>query len=363
VLAGLIRGVCLAGEEKDDRTLRIVHEAGEPLAVAQYQRRSLVGREAPREADDEDIGPFGIDGARDVPELRGRQRLARVFALEPFEHEREHLRFHRLSGGPVTIGRSRLERAPEFRIREVLAPLVIEGRVEEFGPGLMQEGRYVHAVRHEADRILFRMNLRPLIRAEPRGHRAVNAAHAIDAACAVQREACHVEEAGRRRRSAELEEALERKAELADEVAEVRDDLIVSESVVPCGDGCMGGEDALRAHHLERGAERQSAVQVLAQQLEDEEGSVAFVQVPHGRRKSERAQGARAAEAEDHLLTDARGLVSAVKAMGDVAVGRRVLRAVRVEQENRDPPDLRPPEASHDVAIRDAHRDLEPLAA
>ena len=56
---------------------------------------------------------------------------------------------------------------------------------------------------------------------------------------------------------AELEKALDRHAELADEIAEVRDDEIVVEGVVPGGDRRVRREDAVGGHRFQRRVERQ----------------------------------------------------------------------------------------------------------
>ena len=136
----------------------------------------------------------------------------------------------------------------------------------------------------------------------------------------------------------------------------------MAEGVVAGGDRRVRGEHAAGGDRFERRVERQTARQVLAQQLEDQERRVPFVQMPHGRLQAERAQRAHAADAEDHLLADARRFIAAVEAVRDVAIRRRVLRAVGVEQIHRHAADLRLPDARDHVAPGDAHADREPLA-
>src|SRR5437879_10652354 len=97
----------------------------------------------------------------------------------------------------------------------------------------------------------------------------------------------------------------------------------------------MRGEYAVRRHRFKRRVERQPLCQMLAQQLEDEERGVAFVEMPHGGLHSEGAQRARAADAEDHLLADPGGFVSTVQAVRDIPVRGRDLWALRVEDVDR----------------------------
>ena len=59
---------------------------------------------------------------------------------------------------------------------------------------------------------------------------------------------------------------------------------------------------------------------MLAQQLENEERGVPFIQVEHAGLDPEGALGAHAADAEDHFLANAGGLVTAIEAVCDVAI-------------------------------------------
>ena len=94
-----------------------------------------------------------------------------------------------------------------------------------------------------------------------------------------------------------------------------------------------------------------SAVRLLqlADPLDALEAGVALVGVEHlGLRPvGEPAPGARglhAADAQQHLLAEAVVLVAAVEPVGDAALGGRVLLDVAVEQQQRHPADLRPPD-------------------
>ena len=159
----------------------------------------------------------------------------------------------------------------------------------------------------------------------------------------------------------QLEKALHRDAELAYEALEMLRDELEPEGVVTGGHRRVGREHAGRRHRFQRGIERQAVAEVLAQQLEDQERGVAFVQVPYGRLHAQGAQRAHAADAENHLLAHARGVIAAVEPMGDVAIGRGVVRAVGVEQVHRHAPHLRAPHARAHVATRRCARAPSPI--
>ena len=127
-----------------------------------------------------------------------------------------------------------------------------------------------------------------------------------------------------------------------------------------CGHGGVGGEDAVGGDRFQGRAEGQAVAEVLAQQFQDEEGRVSFVEVPHRRLDAERAQRPHAADAENHFLPHARGFIAAVEAMGNVAIRGLVLAAVGVEQVHRNAaPRL------HERATPHGRRcaDRDPLAA
>ncbi len=353
----------LAGEQENDRTLRIVDEARQARAIPQQQRRALVGREATRKADRQDVRPQGIEKAGDVAKLCRAHALARVFALQALADAGEHARFHRLRRRPEAVLRHGLERAPECDVAETIAPAGAELRIEEVHPRLVQEGGHVHAVGHEADGILLGPDLRPLVGAQAGRDDTVDAADTIDVPCAVQGQPGHVEQAGRRRSTRKFEEALDGDAELADEIAEVPEDEIVPESIVARGYGRMRREHAGCGDGLERAFERKSEPQMLTQQLQDQERCVTFVEVPDRGLQTQCAQRAGAAEAEDHLLPYAGGLIATVEAVRDVTIGRSVFRSVGVEQVDGHATDLRLPQARDDVTAGYADGDFYPLAA
>ena len=86
----------------------------------------------------------------------------------------------------------------------------------------------------------------------------------------------------------------------------------------------------------------------LAQPLELEERRVALVHVEDRRRQAEAAQDAHAADAEHELLAQPVPAVAAVERVRDVAGPVGVALDLRVEEVERDAPDLRVPDADPD---------------
>ena len=118
---------------------------------------------------------------------------------------------------------------------------------------------------------------------------------------------------------------------------EVRGEVLLEEvrmeEVEPGGDGGVGREDVTADHAL--AGRFQVAAELLAellQALQGEKCGVPFVHVADRRLDSQRFERAHAADAEDDLLTDAHGLVAAVKGVGDVLVGGFVFEDVAVEE-------------------------------
>ena len=104
-------------------------------------------------------------------------------------------------------------------------------------------------------------------------------------------------------------------------------------------------EDRARAHDLQRVLG--IAARVLDQAphaLDAEEAGVALVHVEHRGLDAARGERLDAADAEQDLLAQAVLAVAAVEAVGDGALGRRVLGHVRVEQQQRHAADVDAPE-------------------
>ena len=78
---------------------------------------------------------------------------------------------------------------------------------------------------------------------------------------------------------------------------------------------------------------------------------MALVEVHDAGLDPERLERAHAADAEQHVLRQAHVLVGDVQARGDPARGLRVLRALGVEQEERDAADVHAPDLRGDLEV------------
>ena len=127
----------------------------------------------------------------------------------------------------------------------------------------------------------------------------------------------------------------------------------------------MGGEHRARPRRLQRLVEAEAVVlDQLANAFDAEEAGMALVGVEDLRRRKTGqgavgADGADAADAEQHLLLQAMLAAAAVQPVRHLALGRRVVLDVGVEQEQRHPTDGHLPHLSDDAASRHAHGHLD----
>ncbi len=194
------------------------------------------------------------------------------------------------------------------------------------------------------------------------GHLAVQLADAVDRAGGAQRERGHVEQ----RAAAvvvvpERQEGVAIAAERAPGAGQVGLDQVEGERVVTGGDRRVRREHRRAAHFLERRLERVPLFDHVANPLEHDERGMPLVEVPDLRHGAERLEGAHAADAEDDLLLDARLTVAAVEARGQLAVPRRVLFEVGVEQVERHTAEADPPDRHQHAAVAERHGDDDRL--
>jgi hypothetical protein len=130
--------------------------------------------------------------------------------------------------------------------------------------------------------------------------------------------------------------------------------LLPAEAVVTRRDGSVSREDAPGAHLAYRVLERHSSGGQLAQPLDKHERGVSLVRVPGGRIESHGPQHPHPSNAEDPFLAEPHVRPAGVKLSGKVTIGRVVLFQVCVQEVNRYPSDLHPPDA-------DVHRPPEGL--
>jgi len=309
------------GEDDDARTLRVVQDAREPRRIVEHERGALVRGKAAREPDREDVGVARVEVFRQTLDQRLAVAVTPVLEDRAPARVREHLALERLPQAPVTVLRDVVDLAPIRFVEQLAAPGAAETRVEQVAPGNRQKRRHVHAVGDVADRVLLRRHLRPDVRRGARGDRAVDARYAVAKTRAAQCQRGLVEAALVRRRRAERQELLHADAELLHERSEIALHQLMIEDVVAGGHRSMRGKHRVGRGRFQRAVEVETLADELAAAFEDLKRGVAFVDVPHRRIQSDRAQRAHAADAEHDLLLDARVDVAAVELVGDAAVG------------------------------------------
>ncbi|CAM5270181.1 hypothetical protein SANTM175S_02493 [Streptomyces antimycoticus] len=133
-------------------------------------------------------------------------------------------------------------------------------------------------------------------------------------------------------------------------VTEVAGDQLAVEAVDTGGHGGVGGEDGPGPHRLMGGVEAGAAGDQFADALQALESGVALVGVEHlgfgvAGEPAVRAQGADAADAQQHLLEQPVLAAAAVEPVGDLALAVAVLLHIGVEQQQWDPAHLGLPDA------------------
>src|SRR5437660_8075698 len=106
----------------------------------------------------------------------------------------------------------------------------------------------------------------------------------------------------------------------------------------------MRREHGCPASFLERFVEARAALGQVADPLQHDKRRMSLVEVEHRWIRAERLQHADAADAQNDFLLDARFAVAAVEPRRQLAVPRRVLLQIRVEQVQLDATD---PDAPH----------------
>ncbi len=187
---------------------------------------------------------------------------------------------------------------------------------------------------------------------------AVQLADAVDVLRGAQRERGHVEE----RTAAvvvvaEREEGIAVGAERSPRAGEMLLDEVERERVVSRGNRRVRREDRRLAHVVERRLERFAPLDQIADPLEDDECRVPLVEVPRRRVRAHRFQRTYAADAEDDLLLDARFAVAAVEPRRQLAIPRRVLFEIGVEQIQLHAPEPYPPHRDEHSAVAERHGD------
>ncbi len=238
-----------------------------------------------------------------------------------------------------------------------------EVALEEVAHRLPDPCRHVDAVGHGQD-LLVAQALPGVV-----GGDAVQLADGVGAVRESQREGRHVELADVAVDAAgQLQDAIHRDAAGALATVAVVErpghspDEFGVEALVAGGDGRVDREDAVGADPLERVVQRHSLGHERAGALHEQEGGVAFVQVPDRGRDAEGLERANAAGAEHQLLVEAHLAAADIEDVGDRPVRLGVVRYVRIQQEDRNAPCLDQPHRGVEVAPGQLDGDRERLA-
>ncbi len=338
----------MPGEDQLHGALLVPQQAGEPVDVVEDQAGALVGREAPGEADRQDVR---VQGGLELGEDRGSLPVAGELVAQAPAGEDRQLALLAGVGLPELLGRDLVEPLPEAPALTRLIDVVevhIEVALEQAGDRGADPGRAVDAVGQPED--LPRRDLVPGCV----GRLGVELADRVGPVREPQREGRHVELL----RvvvdpKTQLQHGLDRDLGTLEEGTRHPPHEVGLEALVARRNRRVDREDRIAADALPRLVERGALRDELAGALGEQERRVALVQVPDGRLEPECADRANAADAEDQLLVEAHLAAADIQHVRDRAVRVRVGGHVRVEQEHRHAANLRQPDGGGHVAPGD----------
>ncbi len=241
----------LAGEQEHDGTLRIADDLAQPVEIVEQQRRALVLREAPPEADRQHVGVVGIGPLEQPVEVRFAAVVAEMLDPHAMADEMEQLRLQLLPHAPEQVVGDRIETLAQARAEVARRRGELHVAVEEQPHLRREERRRVHAVRDPRHRVLLARDLRPQVLQHPLGDLAMDAAHAVVEARAAHGERRHVEFAAAGG-TAERQQFVVARARVAQETREVPPQRVGIEAVLPRGNRRVRREHRARRDRLER---------------------------------------------------------------------------------------------------------------
>ncbi len=195
--------------------------------------------------------------------------------------------------------------------------------------------------------------------AVPRGPRrlAVQLAHRVRAVRVAERERGHVELAGVAvHAGATRQDVVDRQVRVGEDRPRDTPHEVRIEALVAGRHGRVDGEDAVAADVRPRVVGRGPGRDVLAGPLRQQECGVALVQVPDRRAEAQCPDGPDPADAEHEFLVQSHLAAADVQDVGDRTILDRVLRQVRVEQQDRHAAHLDEPDGDRQVAPGQLHR-------
>ena len=361
VLAVLVGRVGLAGEH-DLYAVRSAQQRARRVDVGDQQAEALIGRDAPREADGQRVR---------VEVLRRRARIVgAVASTEPLEHaapgdrvdERRPLLATR---GPQLVVGDAFDRRPGLRVGAPAEPAFAEVPIEERSHRVTEPGRFVYAVRNVADRHIALREIGPQRMPHRPRDLAVACADRVCARRGVQCELRQPERLGRplRRRAAEPHESGHAHPDLVGERARDPRELSYGVGVVAGRNRCVRREGDPRADTLDRLGHRGACGNLPPRELQRGERRMPFVEMQVSRVDSHRLQRSHPSDAEQQVLREANVGVRDIQARGGPAAERGVLRAIGIQQVERNSADVDTPDLGMDAFVRNRHRYGQRLTA
>ena len=363
-LAAIIGRMGLAPDDQLHGTLRIEQEIAQAVGVPEHEREPLVGGDAPRESDREDIR---VQDAVDPSELSITRTAHAPRCAEPGARISDELLAQHALDRPDRLIGDAPDGLPSASLLDQLRPHLAGGEVAHLA---CYPGRGVHAVGDRGDEDLVGIEARPETGEHPAAHGTVQQAHAIGTLRQAQAHHGHVEDAGiptLEGLRTQFEDAVDRHPGLGIVAAEEALDEFAREAIDAGGHRGVGGEDGARAHRLEGRVEVQAPHDELAHALESEESGVTLIGVEDlgGGMPGDLAvapQGTHTADAEEHLLCETVLPPAAVEPIGDVTIGWIVLLDIGVEEEQVDAADVSDPDTrTQGASPGEADRDRDAL--
>ena len=318
--------------------------------IAQHQRQPLVRRHPPGKPDGQHVR---IEGRCDPAQFGFRRAAFQPRLAQPAPDVVDQQRAQLGADPPQVTGVDLLQPQPDAGVAEGVRAGQLTPQLQ---PLRRRPGARVHPVGDRPDRHLVGVESRPQLVEHRPAHPAVQQRYAVGALRQPQAHVRHVE-LGRVVFGAERDDPAGRHARQQRGVtvgtgraADVALHHLQREPVDAGGHRGVGGEHGAGPHHRQRGVEVQPRVgDQLANAFHAEESGVAFVHVEDlGRGQpldgGERADRPHAADAGQDLLLHPVFLIAAVEAVGDAAQLVLVLGDVGIQQQQRNPADLRDPD-------------------
>src|SRR3954464_3481999 len=161
VLARDIRGVRLAGKQKQHRLALIPEDRAHPIEITEEQRRALVGREPARKSYRQHVWVDRIGIAQQPVQMSLRATITEMLMGYSMAHYVQHLRLERLPYAPEQMVRDSSQAFAEVLVAHAARPVQTKEFVKLVGPFRCEESRHMYAVSDVRQRVFFRFEFGP----------------------------------------------------------------------------------------------------------------------------------------------------------------------------------------------------------